>query len=131
MRWRSIRLRYLAEGAAATISATVFEALPLVAPPRFRPPADIYETDEALVVRAEVAGISDGDLDVEVYEDCLVISGQRPLALAEGRRFHEVGIRAGPFRLEVPLPRPVDTSAVEARYEGGIVVVTLPWSARA
>jgi HSP20 family protein len=131
MRWRTIRLRYLAAGGTAAVSATVFEALPLVAPPYFRPPADVYETDEGLVVRAELAGLSDGDLDVEIYEDAVVISGVRPLALRDGRRFHEVGIRAGPFRLEVPLPGAVDASRIEARYDAGIVVVVLPWSARA
>jgi HSP20 family protein len=130
MRWRAIRLRYLASGGAASLSA-VFESLPIVAPPHFRPPADVYETDDGLVVRAELAGLTDGDLNVEIYEDALIISGERPLALRDGRRFYEVGIRAGPFRLEVPLPRPADSSRVEARYEAGIVTVLLPWGARA
>jgi HSP20 family molecular chaperone IbpA len=131
MRWRSIRLRYLEAGGVSALSATFFDPLPLVAPAHFRPPADVYETDEALVVRAELAGLSDGDLDVEIYEDALVVSGDRKTLLREGRRFYEVGIRTGPFRLEVPFPRPIDAARVETRYENGIVCVVLPWSGHA
>jgi HSP20 family protein len=128
MRWRSIRLRYLQTGSLSAISATWFDPLPLVAPAHFRPPTDVYETDDALVVRAELSGLSDGDLDVEIYEDALVLKGERKSPLREGRRFYEVGIRTGPFRLEVPFPRPIDAGRAEARYENGIVCIVLPWS---
>jgi HSP20 family molecular chaperone IbpA len=131
MRWRSIRLRYLQTAGLTALSATLVEPLPFVAPAHFRPPADVYETDEALVVRAALAGLSDGDLDVQIYEDALVISGERKSPLREGRRFYEVGIRTGPFRLEVPFPRAIDAGRVEARYENGIVCVLLPWSRNA
>ncbi len=75
--------------------------------------------------------MADGAIEVQLYEDALVIEGDRPFALGDGRRFYEVGIRSGPFRLEVPYPRPIDRRRVEARYDAGILVVTLPWSAPA
>jgi HSP20 family molecular chaperone IbpA len=131
MRWRSIRLRYLEAGGLTAVSAAFFDPLPLVAPAHFRPPADIYETDEALIVRAELAGLSDGDLELQIYEDALVISGERKTPLREGRRFYDVGIRTGPFRLEVPFPRAIDAGRAEARYENGVVCVVLPWSGHA
>ncbi len=131
MRWRSIRLQYLGAHGAATMSAMWLEPVPLVAQPHFRPPADVYESDQALIVRAEIAGLRDGDVEVQLYEDALVIAGRRQSSLSDGRRLHEVGIRTGPFRLEVPLPRAVSASQVDAHYDAGVVVVTLPWSVRA
>ena len=131
MRWRSIQLRYRSPGAAAALAAAWLEPLPIVAQPQFRPPADVYETDGALVVRAELGGLPDGAIEVQLYEDALVIEGERPFALRDGRRFYEVGIRSGPFRLEVPFPRPIDGRRVEARYDAGILMVMLPWSAPA
>ncbi|HXN82892.1 MAG TPA: Hsp20/alpha crystallin family protein [Myxococcales bacterium] len=131
MRWRSIRLQYMSAHGAATMSAMWLEPVPLVAQPHFRPPADVYESDQALIVRAEIGGLRDGDVEVQLYEDALVIEGRRQSSLDEGRRLHEVGIRTGPFRLEVPLPRAVSGSQVDARYDAGVVVVTLPWSVRA
>jgi HSP20 family molecular chaperone IbpA len=128
MRWRSIQLRYRYPGAAGAVSATWLLPGPVVAQPQFRPPADVYETDGSLVVRAELAGLPEGALDVQLYQDALVVEGERPFALVDGRRFHEVGIRSGPFRLEVPLPHPVDASRLDARYDAGILVVVLPWS---
>ncbi len=131
MRWRSIQLRYRSPGGASTLATAWLEPVPLVAQPLFRPPADVYETDGALIVRAELAGLPDGAIEVQLYEDALVIEGERPFALGDGRRFYEVGIRSGPFRLEVPYPRPIDGRRVETRYDAGILVVTLPWSAPA
>jgi len=131
MRWRSIELRYRSPGSAGALAAAWLTPVPLVAQPYFRPPADVYETDRALIVRAELAGLPDGALEVQLYEDALVIEGERPFALGDGQRFCEVGIRSGPFRLEVPYPRPIDRRRVEARYDAGLVVVTLPWSAPA
>lgn len=131
MRWRSIQLRYRYPGGAGAVSATWLGPLPLVAQPDFRPPADVYESDDGLVVRAELGGLAEGAFDVQLYQDALVVEGERPFALGDGRRFYEVGIRSGPFRLEVPLPRPVDGGRVDARYDAGILVVVLPWSKQA
>jgi HSP20 family protein len=56
-----------------------------------------------------------------------VIRGQRRLpACQEGAVYHAAGIRQGPFELALPVPAPVDPDAVEARYERGLLRVTLP-----
>jgi len=75
MRWRSIQLRYRYPGAAGAISATWLTPLPVVAQPDFRPPADVYENDAALVVRAELGGLTEGAFDVQLYQDALVVDG--------------------------------------------------------
>lgn len=91
----------------------------------WRPPTDVYETAAGLVVRLELAGLREDDVDVSLYEDALVVTGHRSPP-AESLRYHEAGIRYGEFRCEVYLPRPVDPDAVSAVYQDGFLVITLP-----
>jgi len=98
-----------------------------VAQPRWRPAADIYETPSAVVVTVELAGVEQDALDVLLYEDAVVIQGRRQLPPREpGGVYHVAEIRQGPFRVEVPLPSAVDAQHVDARYEQGLLRVTLP-----
>jgi HSP20 family protein len=102
-------------------------ALRALADTVWRPPADIYETPDALYVRAELAGVSDDDVEVALYADTLVIEGVRQNEpLPKGSRYHCAEIRYGPFRIEVPLPYPVDADRATAHYERGFLTVQLP-----
>lgn len=95
--------------------------------PQWRPPADLYETPREIVVKAELAGISEDALVVTLFEDALVIEGKRDCPLPAGdTRFYAAEIRYGPFRLEVQVPTAVDRDRVTARYENGFLFVTLP-----
>jgi HSP20 family protein len=95
--------------------------------PQWRPSIDLYETDSTLIVKVEAAGMSEEDFDVTLYDDTLVIEGERPWKLApEETRFHVVEVRYGPFRVEVPVRMPVDRERVSARYEQGFLYVLLP-----
>ena len=94
----------------------------------WRPLADIQETAEMMTVKIELAGMKEEDIDVTLYADALVVSGER---LDEHKRgaavyYHEAQIRYGPFRVEVFIPSPVDREAVTARYENGFLWVDLP-----
>lgn len=98
-----------------------------LARPQWQPPADLYETPTALIVKAEVAGMSDEDFEITLYDDALVIEGVRSWELPDGEtHFHAVEVRYGPFRLEVPFRVAIDRDRVEARYERGFLSVTLP-----
>ncbi len=98
-----------------------------LAQPWWRPSADIAETDAALVVMAELAGVSIDDIDLLFYEDAVVIEGRRHLPPPPpDARYHAAEIRQGPFRLEVPLPCRVDHEATRARYENGLLVLEFP-----
>jgi HSP20 family protein len=95
--------------------------------PQWRPPVDLYETAEGLSIKVEVAGMSEEDFDVTLYDDTLVVEGMRPWELSAGEaRFYAVEVRYGPFMLEVPLPFDVDRDRVQARYERGFLYLTLP-----
>jgi HSP20 family molecular chaperone IbpA len=94
---------------------------------RWRPEADAYETEETVEVVVELAGVDEDDFEVQLFEDVLVIEGTRRLPCCEQTAvYHMAGIRQGPFRLELRLPAPIDHERVDARYERGLLHVTLP-----
>ncbi len=99
----------------------------ILAQPRWRPEADVYETPAAIVVIVELAGVDEEEMEVLLFEDTLVIEGRRLIPTSEeGGLYHAVGIRQGPFRLEVPLPAAIDPEGVEAQYERGLLRIRLP-----
>jgi HSP20 family protein len=95
---------------------------------QWRPAADIHETTDAILVKMELAGMREEDIEVTLYEDALVVSGRREDDVARDSEvyFHEAQIRYGPFRAEILLPGPVERERVEARYENGFLHVMLP-----
>ena len=99
----------------------------LVVQARWRPDADTYETATAIEVVVDLAGVAEDDFEVQLFDDALVVEGRRqPLSCQEGAVYHAAGIRHGPFRVELPLPVPVDAERVEARCDRGLLRITLP-----
>lgn len=94
----------------------------------WRPPTDVYETPDQLVVKMELAGVPEEAIEITLYADHLVVSGSRQDRQPAGEHaaFREAGIHYGPFRAEVRLPRPVDGEQVTARLESGLLTITLP-----
>lgn len=94
----------------------------------WRPPTDIVESPQLVTVKIEVAGMKEEDIEVTLYEDALVINGERrdDHDALEGIYYHEAQIRYGLFRVEVFIPSPIDRNAVAARYENGMLSVDLP-----
>src|SRR5260370_8335950 len=81
----------------------------------WRPLADILESTEMMTVKVELAGMKEEEIEVTLYEDALVISGERRDG-HEGRSnlYHEAQIRYGPFRLELILPYPIQRQHLAA-----------------
>jgi HSP20 family molecular chaperone IbpA len=94
----------------------------------WRPLADIRESAEMLTVKIELAGMKEEEIDVALYEDALVVSGERQEEPERNENvyYHEAQIRYGPFRIEVLLLLPIDREGVKARYENGFLWVDLP-----
>ena len=92
----------------------------------WRPDADTYETATTVEITVDLAGVDEDDFEVQLFEDALVIDGQRRLpGCDEAAVYHAASIRQGPFRLELPLPAPVDPERVEARYDRGMLRISL------
>ena len=132
MRYRRISYRYtmvVAGGQPESLADVwwVGGSNVLLGHPRWRPATDVLETAQAIVAIIELAGINEEELEVLLYEDALVIEGERSLpACEEAERYHAFEIRQGPFRVKVPLPVDIDGNAVEARYEQGLLQIRLP-----
>jgi len=92
----------------------------------WRPDADVCETAEAIVVVVELAGMDEDAIEVQLFDDALVVEGERHLpACGAGAVYHAAAVLQGPFRLELPLPTPVDPSGVDARYERGLLRIQI------
>jgi len=94
----------------------------------FRPNVDSYQTEEPheLTVVIELPGIDPTSLELVVGERALLIAGERRRPKVEGRVYQQMEIEYGPFRRQIRLPVDVDPGAAHARYEHGIVTITLP-----
>jgi HSP20 family protein len=91
----------------------------------WRPPTDVYVTDEAIIVRVEIAGMRAGEFSITFEDHTLTIRGTRP-DYAERRAYHQMEIRFGEFRTDVGLHWPVDTDKIDAEYKDGFLRVILP-----
>ncbi len=89
------------------------------------PPTDAYETEQACVVRVELAGMRDEDFEVAVEKNILRVSGSRP-DLPERRAYHQMEIRFGKFATSVAIPAAVDVDNATAEYKDGFLTVVLP-----
>lgn len=91
----------------------------------FRPPTDVFETELAVVVRVEIAGMQDKDISIELDKRVLSIHGIRP-EMAARRAYHQMEIRFGEFDVNIELPVPILDDQVKAIYENGFLLITLP-----
>lgn len=96
----------------------------------WRPPLEVYETDRALVVYAEIAGMDERHLTIVVDGDILSIRGERPdNRQAEKRSYREAGISYGAFGADIYIPFPIDAEGSTADYSNGFLRIVLPKAA--
>jgi HSP20 family protein len=90
-------------------------------------PVEVWETDEAVEVRAALPGVRPEDVDISVLEDVLTIKAEhREDAAADKRTYHRREISYGTYTRSLYLPVSVDVDKAEARYENGVLQLTLP-----
>lgn len=94
---------------------------------RWQPVLDVFETDDAVVVRVEIAGVRGEDLRVQVDGEMLRVSGvRRAPTEPKPKRLHRMEIAFGPFEREVRIALPFDRDGVVAHLEDGLLTITLP-----
>ena len=91
----------------------------------WRPPTDVYEVEDALVVRVEIAGMRENDFAIYLDGLILAIRGARP-DIPERRAYHQMEIPFGEFATEVELPFQVDVDQILATYTNGFLRILLP-----
>jgi HSP20 family protein len=89
------------------------------------PPTDVYETENTIVVRVEIAGMREDDFSISLTGKQLTIRGNRP-DVFERRAYHQMEIFFGEFSTEVDLPGPVISDQVTAEYAAGFLRLDFP-----
>jgi HSP20 family protein len=92
----------------------------------FAPAVDIYEDEQKVVLKLEIPGIREEDLDIRIEDNTLSVRGERKFEQEEKEEnFHRIERRYGSFFRTFSLPTSVDTDSVAANYEAGVLRLTL------
>jgi len=98
----------------------------------FAPAVDVYENAEKVVLKLDVPGIKEEDLDIRVENQTLTVRGERKFEKEEKEEnFHRIERRYGSFFRSFSLPTSVDTENVHASYEAGVLKLELQKKASA
>lgn len=93
----------------------------------WRPPTDVYETEESLVVKMEIAGMRDEDFEVVLQDRYLLINGSRSEKM-ERKAYHQMEIPFGKFSVGIEIPTSIESDDTTAEYKDGFLTITLPIS---
>ena len=94
---------------------------------RWVPSMDLVETDDHFVLRADLPGLSEGDVAIELEDNVLTVSGERKAEHEEKKEgFYRVERSYGQFRRSLTLPDGVDADAIAARFDRGVLEVRIP-----
>jgi HSP20 family protein len=128
VRYRYIAYKYTRRMRPDTAFQGVWESLsswPLQSAIVWRPPTDIYETPDEIIVVIELAGVAEEDMTVTLFSDLLVVEGQRKPPVTEMNACHQLGIKYGQFMSEIDIHVAVDHDHVEAEYKNGLLKISL------
>ena len=91
------------------------------------PAVDIYETDNELVLKADLPEVDLTDIDVRVENQTLTIAGERKFEKREDTKgFHRMERSYGSFVRSFAVPNTFDTDQINAQFQNGVLSVTLP-----
>jgi len=91
----------------------------------WRPPTDIYETLDSIIIVIELAGVTENEITVTLFSDLLVVEGTRKQPLNDMSACHQLGIKYGDFRAEVAIHAPVDQGTLKVDYKDGLLMIIL------
>ncbi len=88
---------------------------------------DLEETDKAYIVKADLPGMDEKDIKVELNDNILTISGSRTENREEkNKNYHRIERFSGSFCRSIELPREVDANKAKAEYKKGVLTIELP-----
>jgi HSP20 family protein len=91
----------------------------------WRPPTDVYETDDCVVVKVEIAGMVESDFAIALDGKRLIVSGIRRDPAAK-LGYQQMEVQYGHFETDVHITRAIDEERIEAIYRNGFLSVRLP-----
>ena len=94
---------------------------------RWMPAMDLVETDDHFVLRADLPGLSEGDVNIEVEDRVLTVSGERKAEHESSKEgYHRIERAFGSFSRSLTLPEGTDAEAVAASFDRGVLEVRIP-----
>jgi HSP20 family protein len=94
---------------------------------RWMPAMDLLETGDHFILRADLPGMSEEDVSIELEDSTLTISGERKAEHEEQQEgYYRVERASGSFQRSLTLPRGVDPEAVTAAFDRGVLEVRVP-----
>jgi HSP20 family protein len=94
---------------------------------RWLPAMDLVETEDHFVLKADLPGLSESDVNVEVEDNVLTLSGERKAEHEDKREgYVRVERSFGSFRRSLTLPEGIDPEAVQASFDNGVLEVRIP-----
>jgi HSP20 family protein len=94
---------------------------------RWIPAMDLVETEDHFVLRADLPGVAEGDVDLSLEDRVLTVSGERKAEHEErGEGFYRLERAAGSFSRSLTLPEGVDGDAISAHFDKGVLEVRIP-----
>jgi HSP20 family protein len=90
------------------------------------PAADMYETDDAVIIQIELAGIDKDSLEILFQDEHLFLRGNRPFSpQMQSAKIHRIERMYGYFQRVFRIPQPVDSPHISASYDQGVLKITL------
>jgi len=94
---------------------------------RWVPPMDLVEAEDHFLLKADLPGLAEGDVDIEIQDNTLKISGERKAEHAESERgWYRIERSFGSFARTLSLPDGVEPDAVSAEFHNGVLEVRIP-----
>lgn len=97
------------------------------APQRWVPPMDLVEVDDHFLLKADLPGMAEGDVSIEIQDNMLTLAGERRAEDEQRQRgWYRVERSFGRFSRSLTLPEGVNADAVEATFNRGVLEVRIP-----
>jgi HSP20 family protein len=91
------------------------------------PQIDVIETDDTIKLKGDLAGMNPKDINIEVQDNVLTVSGERRFEEeVKEDKYYRIERRYGSFSRSLALPQAINESAIEAKYENGVLEVIVP-----
>ncbi|HEX3660234.1 MAG TPA: Hsp20/alpha crystallin family protein [Acidobacteriaceae bacterium] len=98
----------------------------------FVPPVDVYEDEHKILLKLEIPGMQESDLDIQLENNLLTVKGERKFEKEEKEEnFHRIERRYGSFYRSFTIPNTVNAENVKAGYDAGVLRIELEKRAEA
>ncbi len=132
IRWEPARELQSVQSEINRLFNTLFDSPTPVAtgngvPRRWIPAMDLVENEQSFVLRADLPGLSEGDVKVELQDKVLTISGERKAEHEERKEgYYRVERSSGSFARSLTLPEGIDPAKITASFDRGVLEVQIP-----